>query len=143
MAEYILLKISDSSVQKFTDSDKEAPGFPPDISGKDLQWHPVIRKNKPAFDPLTHKLVENNGLVGPNYEFDWSLVALTQPEQDAASIEEDNKAIRSALIDVAEIMIIHVDAHLAKGNIAAADFNVATRQKYINLKQRVDRLRGA
>jgi len=141
--EYVLIKISDSSVQKFTDSDREGPNFPPDLTQKDLSWHPVIRNPAPPHDPAIEKVEANNGLVGNDYVFDFNVVAKTAQEQTDFIQNQDIDFVLNGLLDVAEIVIIHVDAHLAKGNIVAADFNAATRQKYIDLKQRVDRLRGA
>lgn len=143
MAEYVLIKISDSSIQKRTDSDRESVGFPPDLTAKDLKWYPVIRNAKPAFDPDTHKIAQTEGIVVNDYVHDWSIIPLTQPEIDARAVDKDIDFVLDGLLDLAEIVIIHIDAHLAKGNIAAADFNAATRQKYQDLKVRVDRLRGA
>lgn len=93
MSEYVLLKISDSSVQRFTDSDRERQDFPPDISQKDLRWHLVIRPQRPSVNKDTHILEMSNGLVGSNYIFDWTIRPKTQDELDKDTAnKEANKS---------------------------------------------------
>jgi hypothetical protein len=147
MAEYALLSNADDSLLQIVDGDREfADGVPPDASGlvsKGIRWVPVVRDPKPSIDAATQNLSNTVGFVDPNYVFGWSVTAKTQTEIDDEALVSDRFEVRNAVIDLAEIVITHIDAHLAKGNLVAPDFNAATRQKYLDLKTIVDRIRDA
>ena len=142
MAEFALVKISDGSLIKRTDSDNESSTFPPDLSNKGLEWFPVVRNAQPAFDPFTQKLEQNNGVVATNYVFDWDIVALTAQEQTDFQQNDDISSINAGVVDAAEILITLIDALLANSTITTGDFDLATRQKYQAFKARVDRLKA-
>lgn len=106
-------------------------------------WRPEV-EDKPAFDSATERL------EGPSTVIEATQVvrrftkrAKTAQELADEAVDVDQRAVLDGLVDLAEIVIIHVDAHLAKGNISGSDFNVATRRKYQDLKVVVDRLRNA
>jgi len=146
MAKVALVKIADDSVVKIVDRDKTFGGkAPPDISHKGLKWLDYTDAPQPSFNAATHKIdgpptevVSANAVTKT-----WNVASLSQGEIDALAVAEDERTVTRSLLALAEITIIHIDAHLAKGNIAAADFNAATRKKYQDLKKAVDRLRNA
>lgn len=146
MSKIALVKIADSTVVKVVDRDKTFGGdTPPDISHKGLKWLDYTDTPRPSFDPATHKIDGHpTDVVTANaVTKTWSVTPLSQAEIDALAVAADERTVQSGLLALAEIEIIHIDAHLAKGNLAATDFNAATRKKYQDLKKAVDRLRNA
>lgn len=146
MTKYALVKTADDTVQRIVDGAKVFGGqAPPDISHKGLKWLPYTDTARPSFNPDTHKIDGNptDVVAALAVTKTWNVVALSQAEIDARAVENDQRTVLDGLVDLAEIVIIHIDAHLAKGNIAATDFNATTRQKYVNLKAVVERLRNA
>ena len=144
MAEYAL-------VETATDTLFPRTGRPPyrnfdvtpdDISHKGLEWR-VVEETRPTFNPATQvRLATTETVEATRLHRQFPVRLMTTQELADAAIVADQTLVRSALLDVAEILIIHVDAHLANGNIVGADFNAATRAKYRNLKTVVDRLRN-
>lgn len=141
MAEYVLIETSSGSPKKFTESDREAPDFPPDVSHKGLEWLPVVRKAKPEFDPSAEKLAPTEGVVLGEYVYGWDVLALTPAEMDALSANQDLQYVQREIVGTADVLIELVDVLLAKAVITPSDFNEASRQKYQALKQRIDRIR--
>ncbi len=146
MAKIALVKVADNSVVKVVDRDKTFGGdTPPDISHKGLKWLDYTDTPEPTIDPDTQKIdgPPTDVVTANAVTKTWNVVSLSQAEIDALAVAADERFVRSGLLALAEIVIIHIDAHLAKGDISGTDFNAATRTKYKNLKAVVDRLRNA
>ena len=144
MAKFAAVKLADNSIRHIVDGDKEfAGGTPPDVTNRGYKWLPYIALGKPVFNPDTHKIDggPSDVVTATEVTKTWTVVAFTQAELAARAVVADEIEVRSALLDLADIVIIHIDAHLTKGNIVASDFNPKTRQKYQDLKVLVDRLR--
>lgn len=106
-------------------------------------WRPEVEE-RPAFDDATEVLEGPETIVEATQVVRRVAKRLMTAEELADSArQKDERLIRTGLIDLAEIVIEHVDAHVARGNITVADFNAATGKKYQDLKILVGRLRDA
>ncbi len=79
-----------------TDSSKEDPSFPPDLSHKGMQWVPVRRESMPAFDEDTQKCVQESGVVDGEYVFGWRVIDLTQEQIDARAVQQAEREAAEA-----------------------------------------------
>lgn len=116
-----------------TDSEYKAAGFLPQVRvGEDT-----------PFNPNTHKKTGPVHTVGADsVTSTWTVVALSSEELKSEADFKDRKSVMDAMVTLGEIVITHIDAHLAKGNISASDFDAITRTKYQDLKIVIDRMKA-
>lgn len=143
MIDFALINLADDSVVRRVDGAREfLDGSPPDISHKGLEWRPIVQigEDDPVgVDEIKEGPVEAVTLTEVTRT--WIVRPMTAQEITDRDQNQDRNAIRDDWLAGAEIEISLIDALLAKGVIAATDFPAATRQKYEDLKARVDRVR--
>lgn len=71
----------------------------------------------------------------------WTIRALTAQEIADRDKNVTRDQIVSAVIDIADIVIAHIDADIAKGNLVATDIPAAQRAKYAELKTKLSAIR--
>ena len=120
-------------------------GVVPDPNpAKGLDWRPAPEAARPGFDSSTQTLEGPNRTVLPDKVIESYVIRpLTPQELSDRQQSADIAALQGAAAEIAGILISHIDAHLAKGNIAASDFDAGTRQRYQAFKACVDRLKAA
>jgi hypothetical protein len=105
-------------------------------------WRPYTRTPDPAFDPATHKLVDDPRVIADDGVTDSrSVVALTQQEIDDAAEEADISNLQTAGRDIAVVLVELVDQLLLDSTIQLTDFTPAVKQNYLDIKAIADRVK--